>query len=266
MNSGLRLRPCARPACHARRNQSSTGSCCDGYSVILLLFQELATNESYAEKCLNAIAQASMTQNADTKPGDDARSTPRSGIQRSLAQWKAALERAECLCTEMLNLGLPSCCTTQATELSSVSDQTMADTKNACSTVSLERTKKTAPESVTGDSQSCSSIMSSSKACCSSSPAAKTGCSPTPGPKTCCSNSPDAESIQCDVLAPTSNASFPSTPSIKSVQDQNAQHGSPSEGIELPSSYPSLVPAAIDLEKGSALEHAVTQISGMTCT
>ena len=43
MNSGLRLKPCARPACHARRNQSSTGSCCDGYSVSFFV-PRLATN------------------------------------------------------------------------------------------------------------------------------------------------------------------------------------------------------------------------------
>ncbi len=36
MGSELRLRPCARPACDARRNQSRTGSCCDGIYVSFL--------------------------------------------------------------------------------------------------------------------------------------------------------------------------------------------------------------------------------------
>ena len=33
MDSETRLRPCARLACNAKRNQASTGSCCDGISV-----------------------------------------------------------------------------------------------------------------------------------------------------------------------------------------------------------------------------------------
>lgn len=45
MSSELRLRLCTRPACDARRNQSRTGSCCDGISVSFL-DQRLATDST----------------------------------------------------------------------------------------------------------------------------------------------------------------------------------------------------------------------------
>lgn len=189
-------------------------------------------------------------------PHDAARSTPRTGIQYSLAQWKAALERAECLCTEMLKIGLPSCCAIPATELSSANDETLASPRKCCSTASLESTKKLAPEAATGDQRSCPSTTSSPKACCSSSPTVKT----------CCSDPPAVKSTQSDTSAPTPKVGCSSGPSNKTGQTPTAQHGTSSEDSPVPSDHQSPTPAAIDLEKGSAVEHAVTQISGMTCT
>lgn len=166
-------------------------------------------------------------------------------------------------------MGLPSCCVAQTTELSPVHDPIMAS-QISQSTASFQSKKKLVPEATTGDSQSCSSVTSSSKPCCSSSPTAETGCSsalgPTLGPKTepCCS--PNAQSTQCDASAPIPKTKCPSAPRTKSVQAQSAQHGGSSEDSQFVGCHQSLVPAAIDLEKGSTAEHAVIQISGMTCT
>ncbi|KAL8962644.1 MAG: hypothetical protein Q9183_005126, partial [Haloplaca sp. 2 TL-2023] len=70
----------------------------------------------------------------------------------------------------------------------------------------------------------------------------------------------------CDVSAPAPKLGFPSDPSGRSVQALTAQHGTSSEGNPVSTGHQSLKPAAIDREKGLAMEHAVTQISGMTCT
>ncbi len=162
-------------------------------------------------------------------------------------------------------MGLPSCCVTQATELSPVNDQTMTSLKKCCSTISLESTKELALEATTGDPRSYSSVTSSSKARCSSL-TAKTGCSSTPDPKICCTSPPDAKITQCDTSTPIPKRSCPSGSSSKTVQAQIAQHGSSSRDSQPFSGHQSLVPAEIDSEKGSAVEHVVTQISGMTCT
>lgn len=53
---------------------------------------------------------------------------------------------------------------------------------------------------------------------------------------------------------------------MKSVRTQNAQPCISSEDNQTRSGHQSLMPAAIDLEKGSVVEHAVIQVSGMTCT
>ncbi|KAL9135714.1 MAG: hypothetical protein Q9175_003083 [Cornicularia normoerica] len=153
-----------------------------------------------------------------------------------------------------------------ATELSPVDDKTMADPKKCCSTASLKSTKKLAPEASTGDQRACFSVASSSKACCSSSTTAKTGYSSLTGTKTGASCPPDAQTTQCDAFVPTPQDGCPSDPSNRFSQALNAQPG-PSAGINpIPGGPQSLMPAAIDLEKGWAVEHAVTQISGMTCT
>ncbi|KAL8967870.1 MAG: hypothetical protein Q9197_005189 [Variospora fuerteventurae] len=186
-------------------------------------------------------------------------------MQHSLAQWKAALERAECLCAEMLKVGLPSCCARPATELS-VDDQATASLKKRYSTAGLESTEKLAPEVTISDQRACSKIVPSSKACCSSSATARTKSPSMTGPSIGASCPLDAKSTQCDVLAPTPKFGFPCNSSNRSVQALTAQHGTSSEGNPIASGHQSLVPAAIDLEKGLAVEHAVTQISGMTCT
>ena len=166
----------------------------------------------------------------------------------------------------MLKVGLPSCCATPATELSSVDDRARASTKKRYSTTSLESEENLTPEVTTSDQRACSTVGPSSKACCSPSTTAKTKSPCMTGQKMGASCPLDAQSTQCDVSAATPKFGFPSDPSGTSVQTLTAQHGTSSEGNPVPTGHQSLKPAAIDLEKGSAVEHAVTQISGMTCT
>lgn len=155
-------------------------------------------------------------------------------------------------------MGLPSCCVTRNTELSPVKDQAMADPKKCHSTSSPESVEKLVTEVANSKPRTCSGVTSSSKTCCSSPPTAETGCSSTPGPKICCSSRPDATS---NIAASTPKRSRPSSSSSKSAQRGGSSKDSQSFG-----GHQSLIPAAMDLEKGSAVEHAVTQISGMTCT
>lgn len=208
---------------------------------------------------MDAIAQASATQAANNV-SDQTRSTPCTGILHPLAQWKAALERAECLCAEMLRMGLPSCCVTEPTE------PKMAGPKKPSCTGSLESTTKLRPKATTGDQQVCSGVMSNSRACCSSSTTTKTSCSSTPGPKTSGSNPPEAKTTQCDTQGLTRKTCCPSTPSTKTSQVPTTQHSGSSSDSKLHAGHQNLIPAALDLEKGSKVEHAVTHISGMTCT
>jgi len=163
----------------------------------------------------------------------------------------------------MIKIGLPSCCVT-ATELLPVKGQAGTSPKKCCTTVSLESTKKLVPEATTGDQRSCSSHTSSSKAL-HSSPTAETDCSPTTAPKTC-SCSPGAKSAQCGTSTPSPKTCCLPTPNTKTIQAQTAQASSSAVDSQPFEGYRSLLPAAIDLEKGSAVEHAVTEISGMTCT
>ena len=163
-------------------------------------------------------------------------------------------------------MGWPTCCVSQATELSAVKEQTIASPKKCCSTASLECGTKLVPEATIGKPRPSSSVTSSSKTCCSSPPTAKTGCSSTPGPKTCCSSSPDAIETQCDISAPTPQKSCRAAPSSKTGQAQTAEPSGFFEDSQPFGGHQSLIPAAIDLERGSAVEHAVTHISGMTCT
>ncbi|KAL9075656.1 MAG: hypothetical protein Q9161_001408 [Pseudevernia consocians] len=174
-------------------------------------------------------------------------------MQRPLAQWKAALERAECLCAEMLKMGLPSCCGTQPAE------QTMTGPKQPSSIASLESTTKLTSKATIDDQPLCCSDTSNSRACCSSSTTTKPSCCSTPGPKTSGSNPPDAKTTQCDIQGPTTKTCCPSTPNTKNAQNSFSNSN-------LHAGHQSLSPAAIDLEKGSPVKHAVIQISGMTCT
>lgn len=150
---------------------------------------------------------------------------------------------------------MPSCCVTRPTELSPAKDQARASLKKCCSTTSLESSKNMVPEATTGKPRS------SSKTCCS-----ETVCSSTRGPKILCFCPPNATSTQCNIPRPPPKKNCTSAPSTESFQAQTAKHSDSSEddqpfrGRQRPKS------AAIDLEKGSALQHVVTQISGMTCT
>lgn len=191
-------------------------------------------------------------QNPDNSR-DEPRSTPLTGIQYSLAQWKAALDRAECLCTEMLKMGLPSCCATTVTELSPANDETLASPTQCCATANLESSKKLALD---GDQRSCSSVESRRKACCPSSPTTKT----------CCSDASGVKRKQSDTSAPISKLGSPCASSNIPSRAPTAQHGASPEDKLVPGGQQSLTLAATDLEKGSAVEHAVIQVSGMTCT
>lgn len=154
-------------------------------------------------------------------------------------------------------MGLPSCCVTQTTE---------AESKKRSSAGSVESTTKLAPDAIAGDQRSSSSITPRPKECCSPSTTANTGCSSAPGPKTCCSYSPAAKSTLCDTPAPTTQTYCPSTPSTRTNEAQIAQHNSSFEASQVLGGHQDPTPAAVDLEKGSAVEHVVIQISGMTCT
>ena len=112
-------------------------------------------------------------------------------MQRSLARWKMALERAECLCAEMLKMRLPSCCVTQATELSPAKYQTMPSPKACCSSTSSECIREQTPTAVNK-----SNLTSGLEACCTNAgsenlrkqaPKAPTTSSLASNPKACCS-------------------------------------------------------------------------------
>ena len=127
--------------------------------------------------------------------------------------------------------------------------------------------QKLAPEAaVTGYPWSCSNVASSSKACCSSLPAAGTCCPSPPGPKTHYSSPTTATKYKCDGSAPAPKSSCCSVPNTESVQVHLAQSRCPFEDSQLCGDPQSLVPAAVDIEKGSVVEHVIVQISGMTCT
>lgn len=131
----------------------------------------------------------------------------------------------------------------------------------------MESTKQLATDVIARDRQSYSSISPKPKKCCSSSVTAKSVCSFAPDPKTCCDSSPGAEDAHCNIPAPATQTCCPSPPSTRTGEVHTAQPYSSSENSQVLGGHHSLVPAAIDLEKGSSeVEHVVTQISGMTCT
>ena len=125
--------------------------------------------------------------------------------------------------------------------------------------------QKLAPEPATGHPWSGSNVASSSKACCAL-PITETCCSSVPSPKTCCSSPYKAMNDQFEPSAPDCKRSCPSIPNIDSIQTHTAQCSSLSEGSQLLGNGQSPTPSAIDIEKGSVVEHAIMQISGMTCT
>ena len=87
-----------------------------------------------------------------------------------------------------------------------------------------------------------------------------------PGSKACCSDLPDAKSDQCDTLTPPIKMCCSSTPGTKTCQAQSAQRSNSLQDSQLFPGHQSIECAGVDLEKGFTVEHAVTQISGMTCT
>lgn len=139
MESGLRLRPCVRNACETRRAQSSTGSCCDGHWVCFHV----------QEPPLNCILQREMprrhrrsVQDAGRhKSNGTTRAITRTGLLHTLAQWRAALERAECLCAEMRKMGRPPCCVEEVLEISSAKDLALTRPKQCCPTAAIKGTK-----------------------------------------------------------------------------------------------------------------------------
>ena len=198
-------------------------------------------------------------------PSDEGPSAHHIGIQLSLAQWRRALDRAECLCTKMFEMGLPSCCNKPTTEVSPANNQTMTSLKKCCSTKSLKSIQSLAQEA-TGCQQPCSKVASNPKASCCSLPTAETGCSSTPDPMTCCSSPPKATNTSCDTSGAYRNVGCPSASSNQTAKAYTSQHDSTSHKVPSIRGNQSLSPAVIDIEKGLALEHAIVQISGMTCT
>ena len=142
----------------------------------------------------------------------------------------------------------------------------MAGPKKHSSAASVESTTKLAPKATTGDHGLCSKVTSSWQACCSSSTTVKTGCTSALGPRARCSYPPDAKGTQCEAEGLTTKTCCPSTPSAGTSQVHIPQHSSFSEDRQLHGGHQSPIPAVIDLEKGAVVEHAITQISGMTCT
>lgn len=210
------------------------------------------------------------------------------GLRESLALWKVALDRADCLCKQMLKLGLSSCCTTKASQRSPVKGKTQACSTECCSSAPLESTENLAVEDLTGNQRPCFgskprsracnssltpamihiSSISHPRACCSSSPSGKsiqTDITPAPDMKACCSSSLRVESAQCDNSASNPEIHCNSAPSTKIVRFQAAQRRGSHEEIQSLSDQQSLLTATTHLEEGLAAEHIVTLISGMTC-
>lgn len=93
------------------------------------------------------------------------------------------------------------------------------------------------------------------------------GCdSSVPFVRACCTSSPRPNIARCDSLTPTIKMCCSSAPATKVIQAQDILHNSSAAASQLCGCQQAIVPAVIDLEKGLAREHVMTQISGMTCT
>ena len=150
----------------------------------------------------------------------------------------------------MLKIGLPSCCTKPVPELSLVDDRTTTRPNKCCPTA-----KKLPPEASTGNQRSSPSTTPTPNVCCSSSPTVDT----------CCSRPPTIKSTQ-PYTAPALKVEGSSSPSNKPVRTPRGQYSTSSTHSPASDDHQSLLPGAIDLEKGTVMDHAVIQISGMTCT
>ena len=84
--------------------------------------------------------------------------------------------------------------------------------------------------------------------------------------ETCCFSSPSAKSVQCDSSTPASKTCSSPAPLTKTVETEEFGHKSSLGDSQAVGFHQTIAPAAIDLEKALAREHAATQISGMTCT
>ena len=153
-------------------------------------------------------------------------------------------------------MGLPSCCVTQTLEAGSQKP----------SATSVECITKLAPEATADHSRSCSGKVPRPTECCSPSTTATECCSAAPRVKTRCSSLPDAKSFHRDDLGATTEMCCSSTPSPRTNNVLTARHNISFEATQVPDGHQGLTGVAVDLEKGPAVEHVVTQISGMTCT
>ena len=217
------------------------------------------------------------------------------GIYRTLTQWKAALERAECLCAEMFRLGLPSCCNAQAMN----SRDTDINGK-LISTADIELDKTKIKEKFNQHQQSCSGFTSAVEAF----PPSKCGvkCSEdfatrasSSHKKPCCGDTSrlDGSSSSCNTAQKCLSSS---TCSKGCCSDSNFLRNTHSRipsaatddccsSTENPVSQPivktevnrlladsetlgrSKIPTALtDSEKGTLPQHVIAQVSGMTCT
>ena len=141
----------------------------------------------------------------------------------------------------------------------------MAVPQKRFSTATVESTKTQRPDVVPGQQKPCCST-SVNRNEYRSPDTAETGCSSAPDPKTCCSSARDAKSPCHDNPTPTLSMGCASTPSIRASQVHGVQYSHLSKDGNLLDGHQSIPTPAMDLEKGSATEHAVTQISGMTCS
>ena len=119
--------------------------------------------------------------------------------------------------------------------------------------------KKSAGETTAGEDKVCSSVNHSPKACCSSSSVSTTAATSKFNSKTCCSRPTDAKDAPWGSSPPVLKCcgSTVKTPHTRKNPIDNSKQ---SDGRQSPGF------ATVDLEKGSAVEHVVAQVSGMTCT
>ncbi|KAI4127923.1 MAG: hypothetical protein LQ347_004393 [Umbilicaria vellea] len=126
--------------------------------------------------------------------------------------------------------------------------------------------------------ETCCPTSPTSKKCQSSTSGAKAAsCAPlgvqivqydssVPIVKACCTSAPGPDSAQCDSSTPAFKTCCFPAPATKVVQVPEILRGSPAIVSQPSGGQQAIAPAAIDLEKGLAPEHVMTQISGMTCT
>lgn len=164
----------------------------------------------------------------------------------------------------------------------------MANPKKCCSTTGIEGSGNSVLEISAGDQRPKPAVMPNLKACCSTSPTSKT-CQSSPSRldivdsspygaqiqrcyssapviKACCSSASGDKTVQCNSSAPLSKMCCSSPPITKTFELGDFLLRSSQDDSQSVGSHQTVASGATDLEKGLIREHAMTQISGMTCT